>query len=75
MRREAMQAGGSKGEWAAKQLARELGLPEDRVVAEYRAELERMRDRAAVNQFIELLAVKHVKTDLVSRIRTTSTAG
>lgn len=73
MQREAIQAGGNKGERAARQLAREFGLPEDGVIANYKAELERMRDRAAVNQFIELLAVKHVKLDLLSRPRSTPT--
>lgn len=71
MRREAMQADGNRGERAASQLARELGLPEGGVIAAYKAELERMRDRAAVNQFIELLAVKHVKLHLLSRPRST----
>jgi hypothetical protein len=75
MRREAMQASGNKGERAARQLAREFGLPEDSVIANYKAELERMRDRAAVSQFIELLAVKHVKLDLLSRPRSTPIVG
>jgi hypothetical protein len=46
---------------AAKHLAREMHVAEDRVLAAYALELEQLQQAARVKQFLSVLAVKHVK--------------
>jgi uncharacterized protein YggE len=53
-----------KGIAAARQLASEIGISEDRVVEAYEAEVMRLSGSAAVRPFLELLALKHIKTQL-----------
>lgn len=46
---------------AARHLAREMHVAEDRVLEVYALELEQLRQAARVKQFLSVLAVKHVK--------------
>ena len=46
---------------AAKHLAREMHVAEDRVLEAYALELEQLQRAARVKQFLSVLAVKHVK--------------
>jgi hypothetical protein len=54
---------------AARHLAQEMRVPEDRVLEAYALELERLQQVARVTQFLSLLAVKHVKARLSSEVR------
>jgi hypothetical protein len=58
---------------AASHLARELGVSQETVIAEYEAEVARIGVSAAVQQFLHLLAVKHVKAALLTRRRSGNT--
>jgi hypothetical protein len=49
---------------AAKHLAREMHVAEDRVLQAYARELEQLQQAARVKQFLSVLAVKHVKARL-----------
>ncbi len=54
----------------ARMLAREIDVPEARVIDAYERELERLDSVARVKQFLSVLAAKHVKSDLQQRKRT-----
>ena len=49
---------------AAKHLAREMHVSEDRVLEAYTLELKQLKQAARVKQFLSVLAVKHVKARL-----------
>jgi hypothetical protein len=49
---------------AAKHLAREMHVSEDRVLEAYALELEQLQQAAQVKQFLSVLVVKHVKARL-----------
>jgi hypothetical protein len=53
----------------ARHLAREIAVSEARVIEAYERELERLIGLARVRQFLAVLAVKHVKTELGPRGR------
>jgi hypothetical protein len=47
-----------------KQLAEEMQVAEERVVAAYEVELRQLKESARVSQFLAVIAAKHVKTRL-----------
>jgi hypothetical protein len=49
---------------AAKHLAREMHVAEDRVLEAYALELAQLQQAARVKQFLSVLTVKHVKARL-----------
>jgi hypothetical protein len=51
----------------ARNLAREIAVPEARVIEAFERELERLDTGARVKQFLIVLALKHVKTELARR--------
>jgi hypothetical protein len=53
----------------AKHLAREMHVPEKRVLEAYALELEQLQQAARVKQFLSVLAVKHVKARLNGKER------
>jgi hypothetical protein len=53
----------------ARHLAREIAVPEARVIEAYERELERLAGVARVKQFLVVLALKHVRTELAPRGR------
>jgi hypothetical protein len=52
---------------AARQLARERGLSEEHVRAAVEKEMDRLSRAAAAKQFVVLLAIKHVASELPQR--------
>jgi hypothetical protein len=48
----------------ARSLAREIAVPEARVIEAFERELERLDTRARVKQYLTVLALKRVKTEL-----------
>jgi predicted transcriptional regulator len=73
MAHEAVKEQRQLGIAAAGQLAREVGVSEETVIAAYEAEVARIGVSAAVQQFLHLLAVKHVKAALLARRRSGNT--
>jgi hypothetical protein len=67
MTHQALSGGKENGVSAARQLAQEIGISEDRVVVAYEAEMVRLSGSASVKPFLELLALKHVKARLLER--------
>jgi hypothetical protein len=53
-----------------KQLAEEMQVAEERVVAAYEVELQQLKESARVSQFLSVIAAKHVKTRLSRAGRT-----
>jgi hypothetical protein len=53
----------------ARHLAREIAVPEARVIEAFERELERLDNRARVKQFLTVLALKRVKIELRTRER------
>jgi hypothetical protein len=47
-----------------KQLAEEMQVAEERVVAAYEVELQHLKESARVSQFLAVIAAKHVKRRL-----------
>jgi hypothetical protein len=54
---------------AAKHLAREMRVAEDRVLEAYALELKQLQQAARVKQFLSVLAIKHVKARLGGKQR------
>ena len=51
----------------ARQLAREIAVPEARVIEVYERELERLTGFAQVKQFLAIIVAKHVRIELEGR--------
>jgi hypothetical protein len=73
MAHEAVKEQRQLGITAASQLAREIGVSEETVIGAYEAEAARIGHSAAVQQFLHLLAIKHVKAALLARRRSGDT--
>ena len=52
----------------ARELAQENGLSEERVLVEIQREIDRLSHSGSVKQFVVLLAIKHVRAALASRV-------
>jgi hypothetical protein len=54
---------------AVLKLAHEIGVSEETVMVAYETEVARMGSAAAVTQFLDLLAAKHLKAAMLARQR------